>query len=70
MAKRTDEDSQDYPVTNSAPLPPPAPPPPPTDAVIERWWEETFRNTGLDTQSYNRIRAAVDRLKALVAAAR
>ena len=44
--------------------------PPATDAVIERWWEETFVNTGLDVTAWNRIRAAVDRLKGLIAAAR
>ncbi len=70
MAKRTD-DPQEYPVATSAPFPPPlAPPPPPTDAVIEGWWQETFCNIGLDTQLYNRFRAAANRLKALLAAAR
>ncbi len=69
MAKRTD-DPQEFPLSSSAPSAAIPPAPPPTDAVIEGWWQETFCNIGLDTQLYNRFRAAADRLKALVAAAR
>jgi hypothetical protein len=43
---------------------------PATHAIVERWWEETFCNIGLDTQLYNRFRAAADRLKILIAAVR
>jgi len=43
---------------------------PPTHAVIERWYEDTFINVGLDDQLSNRVRAAVTRLKDLIAATR
>jgi len=45
-------------------------PDPPTHAVIDRWYEDTFTNIGLDDQLSNRVRAAVARLKDLIAATR
>lgn len=40
---------------------------PDSDAIVDAWFVETFHNIGLDTPSFNRFRAAADRLKARLA---
>ena len=42
-------------------------PPAPADAVIEKWFAETFFNRFTDPDEMNRIIAAKDRLKSLLA---
>lgn len=65
----TDESDDEAVITFGTELTEPVPAPE-TDAVVDGWWAETFCNTGLDAESLNRYRAAADRLKILLAAAR
>ncbi len=39
----------------------------PFDVIVDAWFVETFHNIGLDTPTFNRFRAAADRLKARLA---
>ena len=39
----------------------------PTDAVVDAWFHDAFDNHGLEAQEYNRIRDAVNKLKATLA---
>ena len=41
--------------------------PPTVEALVERWFAESFFNVGLDTQLVNRLRTAKDRLKVEIA---
>jgi len=54
-------------VTNPAVRPIP-PVPSRFDAVVDRWFVETFHNIGLQTELFNRFRAAADALKREIAA--
>ena len=38
-----------------------------TDAIIEQWFRDTFHNRAIDNNEINRLIAAKDRLKALLA---
>mgnify|MGYP003465473341 FL=1 len=40
---------------------------PDSGPIVDAWFVETFHNIGLDTPSFNRFRAAADRLKARLA---
>lgn len=41
--------------------------PSPADAIIERWYADSFHNLGLPTDLQNRFHVAKERLKSLLA---
>lgn len=42
----------------------------PTDGIVDQWFVETFHNRAIDPHETNRLIAAKDRLKALLAGVR